>query len=170
MQISTVLARAIHAGVLLAFVAGSLGAQAGKPEWAGQGHGKKAQQQEEDDQGRAPAQAQSSGGVNLSVHIGFGAQQQRAAQDYYGAQARSGKCPPGLAKKNNGCLPPGQAKKWQKGHALPRDVQYYPVPNELVVRMGVPPSGYKYVRVAGDILLVAVGTMVVVDAIEDLMR
>lgn len=24
---------------------------------------------------------------------------------------RRGQCPPGLAKKNNGCLPPGQAKK-----------------------------------------------------------
>lgn len=29
--------------------------------------------------------------------------------------------------------------------------------------------GHKYVRVAGDILLVAVGTMMMVDAIEDLM-
>ena len=38
------------------------------------------------------------------------------------------------------------------------------------LRMGVPPAGYKYVRVAGDILLVAVGSMMVVDAIEDLMR
>lgn len=168
MQITTVLARAIHTGVLLAFVAGSVGAQAGKPEWAGQGHGKKGHQEEE--QGRAPASVQTSGGGSLSINIGFGTQQQRAAQDYYGAQARAGKCPPGLAKKNNGCQPPGQAKKWQKGHALPRDVQYYPVPNELVVRMGVPPAGYKYVRVAGDILMVAVGTMMVVDAIEDLMR
>lgn len=26
-------------------------------------------------------------------------------------QAHAGSCPPGLAKKNNGCLPPGQAKK-----------------------------------------------------------
>lgn len=168
MRIFTVAARAVHAGVVLAFVSGSMGVQAGKPEWAGQGHGKKVHQEE--DQGRAPASAQSSGGVNLSINIGFGSEQQRAAQDYYGAQARAGKCPPGLAKKNNGCLPPGQAKKWHKGQALPRDVQYYPVPNDLVVRMGVPPAGYKYVRVAGDILLVAVGTMMVVDAIEDLMR
>jgi hypothetical protein len=29
----------------------------------------------------------------------------------YGA----GGCPPGLAKKNNGCLPPGQAKKFRVG-------------------------------------------------------
>lgn len=168
MKIASIFSRTVHASVLLAFISASMGVQAGKPEWAGQGHGKKGHQQEEE--GRAPQQAPSGGGMNLSVNIGFGSQQQRAAQDYYGSQARAGHCPPGLAKKNNGCLPPGQAKKWQKGHALPRDVQYYPVPNELVVRMGVPPAGYKYVRVAGDILLVAVGTMMVVDAIEDLMR
>jgi hypothetical protein len=35
--------------------------------------------------------------------------QQRYAEDFGGA------CPPGLAKKNNGCLPPGQAKKMYNG-------------------------------------------------------
>jgi Ni/Co efflux regulator RcnB len=149
-------------GVALAVVAVS--ANAGKPEWAGQGHGKNKQEEQQQQQ------QQQGGGLNLSINIGFGSQQQSAAQDYYGAQARAGKCPPGLAKKNNGCLPPGQAKKWHKGQALPRDVQYYPLPKDLVVRMGAPPAGHKYVRVAGDILLVAAGTMMVVDAIEDLMR
>ena len=32
-------------------------------------------------------------------------------------------CPPGLARKNNGCLPPGQAKKLFAGQALP--LAYY---------------------------------------------
>lgn len=164
---STVFLRCLRASLLAVLATATLGAQAGKPEWAGHGNGKNQRAQEEPYQ---PPQSQQGGGLNLSIHIGFGSQQQRAAQDYYGAQARAGKCPPGLAKKNNGCLPPGQAKKWQKGQALPRDVQYYPLPKELQVRMGVPPAGYKYVRVAGDILLVAVGTMMVVDAIEDLMR
>ena len=37
----------------------------------------------------------------------------------------SGDCPPGLAKKNNGCLPPGQAKKlFRVGEQFP--VAYYP--------------------------------------------
>jgi Ni/Co efflux regulator RcnB len=39
-----------------------------------------------------------------------------------------------------------------------------------VVRIGPPPSGYKYVRVASDILMIAVGTNMVVDAIQDLGR
>ncbi len=38
------------------------------------------------------------------------------------------------------------------------------------MRIGLPPAGYKYVRVANDILLIAIGTSIVVDAIEDLMR
>ena len=33
----------------------------------------------------------------------------------------TGGCPPGLAKKNNGCLPPGQAKKlYNVGQRFPR--------------------------------------------------
>lgn len=96
--------------------------------------------------------------------------QRSAAVEYYGHQGATGRCPPGLAKKHNGCMPPGQAKKWQRGQVLPRTVVYYPVPREVVVRIGAAPAGYRYVRVANDILLIAVGTQMVVDAIENLMR
>ena len=54
------------------------------------------------------------------------------------------------------------------GRPLTRDVVYYPVPQNVVYQLGMPPSGYKYVRVASDILLIAVGTSMVVDAIQDL--
>ena len=67
-------------------------------------------------------------------------------------------------------MPPGQAKKWSMGRPLPRDVVYYSVPPELEVRIGIPPAGYKYVRVASDILMIAAGTGIVADAIEDLGR
>ncbi len=100
----------------------------------------------------------------------FGDRQQVIARDYFAQEYRSGRCPPGLAKKNNGCMPPGQAKKWKKGRSLPRDVVYYDVPQQLVVRLGPPPSGHKYVRVASYILLIAIGTSMVVDAITDLGR
>ena len=91
-------------------------------------------------------------------------------RDYYAGEFRGGHCPPGLAKKHNGCMPPGQAKKWAFGRPLPRDVIYYEVPQPLVVQIGVPPSGYRYVRVAGDILMIAIGTGMVVDAIQDMGR
>lgn len=91
-----------------------------------------------------------------------------AMREYYDERFRSGHCPPGLAKKHNGCLPPGQAKKWHKGHPLPRDVIFYDLPPSVVVRLGPPPTGHRYVRVATDILLIAIGTGMVVDAIDDL--
>lgn len=90
-------------------------------------------------------------------------------REYFGQQARSGNCPPGLAKKNNGCLPPGQAKKWSRGQQLSRDVTYYRLPPDLLGRL-VAPAGTEFVRVAGDILLIAAGTGMVLDAVEDLLR
>ena len=96
----------------------------------------------------------------------FGDQQRTVVRDYYGTQFRSGHCPPGLAKKNNGCMPPGQARKYSVGRPLPRDVTYYPVSQSLLRGLGTPPSGYKYVRVASDILLLTLGSNVIVDAIQ----
>lgn len=90
--------------------------------------------------------------------------------NYYVRDSQNGRCPPGLAKKHNGCMPPGQARKWHIGQPLPREVIYYNVPQALVVQIGQPPSGHRYVRVAGDILMLAIGTGMVVDAIQNLGR
>jgi Ni/Co efflux regulator RcnB len=120
-----------------------------KPEWAGEGkgHGK---------------------GNQTKKH--FDDDKRAEVRSYYEDEARGGHCPPGLAKKHNGCMPPGQAKKWRVGRPLPQDVVTYAVPRALVVKIGVPPAGYKYVRVAADILLIAVGSRIVADAITDLGR
>lgn len=78
-------------------------------------------------------------------------------------------CPPGLAKKNNGCMPPGQAKKqWAIGQPLPSTVVIAPVPQQIIVALPPVPVGHKYVQVAGDILLIAAGSMMVVDGINGL--
>ena len=90
---------------------------------------------------------------------------------YYRTEYAAGNCPPGLAKKNNGCLPPGQAKKmWTVGQPLPRGVLYDPLPPVLLGRLTPVPAGYQYVRVANDILLLVVGTRMVTSAIADLSR
>ena len=39
-------------------------------------------------------------------------------------------CPPGLARKNNGCLPPGQARKFAVGQRLPASYNRYNVPED----------------------------------------
>jgi len=148
--------------LLLAVVAAhAAAAWAGKPDWAG--HGGKHQQEREQQQGQDVA-------VQIEIGGYFGEHQRREASDYYESEGRRGRCPPGLAKKHNGCQPPGQARKWQLGRPLERDVVFYPVPQAVVVRIGLPPPGYRYVRVLNDVLLIAIGSNMVVDAIEDLMR
>jgi hypothetical protein len=77
-----------------------------------------------------------------------------------------GHCPPGLAKK--GCIPPGQATKWRRGYPLAQGVIFHELSPRLARRLGRPPAGYRYVRVAQDILMIAVGTGIVVDAVYDL--
>lgn len=116
--------------------------------------------------------AKSDHPVQTEVVAGryFGERQRSEASKYYGQQRKAGHCPPGLAKKNNGCMPPGQARKWAVGQPLPGSVVFYPVPQAVIVRIGPPPVGYRYVRVANDLLLIAIGTQMVVDAIEDLMQ
>ncbi len=74
-------------------------------------------------------------------------------------------CPPGLAKKNNGCMPPGQAKKYAVGQRLPDNVISDDLPKALRDALGVPPQGKKYVRVDNDILLIEAATKLVLDAI-----
>ena len=97
--------------------------------------------------------------------------QREAARSYFVTQHGRGNCPPGLAKKNNGCLPPGQAKKrYVIGHPLSHGIVVGELPVELSVRIGTAPAGYRYGIIDGDLVKLAVGTMLVVDAIEGLVR
>lgn len=155
-----------------ALSAGSAGAA--KPEWAGHGGGKPGHGAQ-DERGRPGKDREPEPTLGALGSLGtfgaavrFGDSQRLAVRDYFAPQIRAGKCPPGLAKKGNGCLPPGQAKKWGMGQPLPPGLTTYPLPRDLEHRLGVPPSGHQYVRVAGDILLIAIGTGLVIDAIEDL--
>lgn len=145
-----------------------------KPAWAGAGKGGKEQRMDRreahskrDDDAKSERRAP---GRKAAERGHFEERHREVVREYYGEQFRKGRCPPGLAKKNNGCLPPGHAKKWQVGHTLPRDVIFYDVPQSLVVKIGLPRPGYRYVRVATDILLIAAGTGMVIDSIEDLGR
>jgi Ni/Co efflux regulator RcnB len=140
----------------LSLCLGAAPALAEKPEWAGQGKGNNKEKNKEKNKGAKQAY--------------FTDEHRGSVTSYYREEYRGGHCPPGLAKKNNGCLPPGQAKKWRVGQPLPSSVVIYELPPTLVVKLGPPPAGQKYVRVAADILLIAVGTRMVIDAMSDLSR
>lgn len=107
-----------------------------------------------------------SDAFNLNVY--FNNEQRKVIRNYYVEEYHRGHCPAGLAKKNNGCIPlPRSTKKWRKGYPLPRNVIYYDLPSAVVLQLGRPPEGHRYIRVATDILLMAVGTGMIVDAIQD---
>lgn len=98
----------------------------------------------------------------------FTEQHRQIVRDYYYNSYRQNDCPPGLAKKRNGCQPPGHAKRWAMGRPIPRGVMVYDLPPYVAQRIGYPPAGYRFVRVASDILMIAIGSGLVVDAIADL--
>jgi Ni/Co efflux regulator RcnB len=160
---------------------------ADKPSWAGadqgksehhgngKGHGKRDKEERgrDDRDGRddrSDRYDRNDGNERLVSRSYFTTQQRTVFVDYYSNEFREKGCPPGLAKKKNGCLPPGQAKKWKRGQALPRTVIYEEVPQRVITVIGAPPTGHKFVRVANDILLIAIGTGMIIDAIEDLNR
>ena len=100
----------------------------------------------------------------------FNDNQREAVRGYYVRQYGDGRrCPPGLAKKNNGCMPQGQVR-YTVGQPLPRTVTVYQVPQPVIVQLPVAPPGYRYVRVGNDILLVSPQSQLVVDVIAGLLR
>ena len=142
----------------------SLPALADKPSWAGN-KGKNSKSNKKN-KNNSYSHDKKDDAVNLNVY--FNNEQRKVIRNYYVEEYHRGHCPPGLAKKKNGCMPPGQSKKWTKGSPLSRDVGYYDLPSAVVVQLGRPPEGHRYIRVATDVLLMAVGTGMIVDAIQDL--
>jgi Ni/Co efflux regulator RcnB len=153
-------------GFLALLIAGSL---LSAPAWADK-DGKHKKHQDKYEQRDDDEHDNDGGDTNVNVNVHFGDHERVVVRDYYEEREHKGHCPPGLRKKHNGCMPPGKFKKWKKGYPLPRQVIYHDLPPTIIVEIGAPPAGHKYVRVAADILLIAVGTGIVVDAIEDLGR
>lgn len=82
-------------------------------------------------------------------------------------------CPPGLAKKNNGCLPPGQARKLHGqqvivGQPLPAGA-VFTVPQPVLSTLPPPPLGHRYAVVNNQVVLVSDTNNVVIDIIRGLL-
>jgi hypothetical protein len=125
---------------------------------------------DKDKGGKGKGKGQTGGG-GTTVTVVFAPREREIAQTYFVERHGKGGCPPGLAKKNNGCLPPGQAKKrYAVGQPLPPGTRHEPLPHELELRLGPAPHGYVYAMLDGDLLKLAVGTALVVDAIQGLVN
>ena len=88
----------------------------------------------------------------------------------YGA----GGCPPGLAKKNNGCLPPGQAKKlynigqrWPVGYG--HAWNYNQLPYDMRMQYGFDPNS-RYYYGDGYVYRVDPATMLISQVVSAILR
>lgn len=141
------------------------GAQNQKSDSVGQGKGGGAQNEgkgKSSDVNGRPANAPST-------QIGILDRDRTLVRQHYYGQYAAGNCPPGLAKKDNGCLPPGQAKKqWMMGQPLPQHVVYEQLPQVLVNQLTPLPMGYQYIRVDNDVLLFSTATRMIENVVFDL--
>jgi hypothetical protein len=85
-----------------------------------------------------------------------------------------GGCPPGLAKKNNGCLPPGQAKKlYNAGQRWPGSYgyrwNYDQIPYDLRSRYGFDPDD-RYYYGDGYLYQVDPATMLISQVVSAILR
>ena len=88
----------------------------------------------------------------------------------YGA----GGCPPGLAKKNNGCMPPGQAKKlYNVGQRWPGNYgyawNYNQIPYDLRQQYGFDPNS-RYYYGDGYLYRVDPATMLISQVVSAILR
>ncbi|MBI1216042.1 MAG: hypothetical protein GC185_09525 [Alphaproteobacteria bacterium] len=133
----------------------------------GHGHGNGHWRHGDDDERTAGVILDDTGitadfGGGVSIHIGT--EDRNVIRTYLRDNYRA-KCPPGLARKHNGCLPPGIAKKYGIGRPLPEGVEYRELPGDLLRELHHAPHGYRYVRVDKDVLLISEATKKVVDAV-----
>jgi hypothetical protein len=148
------------------------GVGGGKPERQSQQQGQSArgEPQRSNQRAETPPVARDERRDAVRVSSYFTDHHRNYARNYYIEQIHAGHCPPGLAKKRNGCMPPGQAKKWRIGQPLARDVIFFDPPTAIIIELGAPPPMHRYVRVDTDLLLIELATGMVIDAIEDLGR
>lgn len=76
-----------------------------------------------------------------------------------------GGCPPGLAKKAVPCVPPGHAKGWVVGERLPLQTPWYELRDWRKMGLPRPLDGSRYIRVDNEVLLVAIATGIVLEAL-----
>ena len=130
-------------------------------------HGNKHSQKEDR---KAEKKAEKREREEIKQGAYFNDQQRTFAREYYTTTYKDGKrCPPGLAKKNNGCLPPGQVRNWAVGQPVPRNVIVYPVAQPVIRMLPPAPVGYRYERIGGDIVLVQQQSNIIVDIIQVLL-
>jgi len=108
--------------------------------------------------------------ADVRVSTCFTDPQRLVIRNYYSQQYKKAVVQPAWPKRTTVACSRVRPKKWTLGKPLPSDVAYHPVPCTVAVQLGTPPAGHKYVHVASDVWLIAIGTSMIVDAVQDLGR
>ena len=136
----------------------------------GNKHGQKHESKNEKREDKAEKKAEKRQREDIKQGAYFNDQQRTFARQYYTTTYSNGKrCPPGLAKKNNGCLPPGQVRNLAVGQPVPTNVTVYSVAQPVIRMLPPAPVGYRYARIGGDIVLVQQQNNIIVDIIQGLL-
>lgn len=84
--------------------------------------------------------------------------------------AKIKECPKDMERKGKTCRALVQGHYWAVGQPLRKEVETFPLPEEVQARLPKPPEGYEYVRAGEDILLVSKGGLnLVVDVMQDVV-
>ena len=165
MTYSSLSRRLIAVAITSLFIAGPVLAK-GHDDDHGNGKGKHGQKHERKENKHAEKRQREE----IKQGAYFNDQQRTYVREYYTTNYGGAKrCPPGLAKKNNGCLPPGQARNWAVGQPVPRGVTLYSVAPPVVRMLPPAPYGYRYARLGGDVVLVQQQNNIIVDIIQGLL-
>ena len=101
--------------------------------------------------------------ANISAHDAA------AIQGYYDGLAVGSHCPAGLLPGGSGCVPVLTGVPLATGQPIPRTVAVEQLPPELTARLS-PLYGFHYVRVGGEVLLIADDTGAVATGMPIFMR
>lgn len=152
-------ARAALAGGFALAVAGSAAAQKHKAP----------PQAAHEQQSAAPSPGQTVGyGVKLGGF--FTDKNKEAAKKSFEQHfAKTKECPKDMERKGKTCRALVQGHYWAVGQPLRKEVETFPLPDDVEARLPKPPEGYEYVRAGEDILLLSKGLHLVVDMMQDVV-
>ena len=105
--------------------------------------------------------------VPVSAEPRFNARDRGVVRNYYQPRMKRGECPSGMHFERGRCYR-NAPRPWVIGQPLPPTVVIEAPPPAVVQVLPPPPPQYRYASVAGDILLLAIGTNMVIDALDNL--
>jgi hypothetical protein len=108
--------------------------------------------------------------VGYGVKLGgfFTDQNKEAARKSFAQHhAKNKDCPKDMERQGKTCRALVQGHYWAVGQPLRKEVETFPVPEDVQAHLPKAPEGYEYVRAGEDVLLISKGLHLVVDMMQD---